>query len=215
MNAARTSRQSRRPSPTFAVLVILKGITVRISTILVFLAIAVGCGDMGGPRRKTSGSAAGAGLVGVDATTPAAPTQPQTNVPTQPPVGQAPVVPGVQSGGLPGLPGVQLPGQAQAGSPGTVSVPAQPGVTGKGNYGPGLITTPISVYFQAQERLIFDQVSHALKLYDAEHGSKPKTEEEFLTKIIQANNIRLPKLPDGSKYKYDPQQGELLVEQPR
>lgn len=203
---------------------------MRISAMLLVLAVAVGCGDMGGPRRKASGNAVGAGLVGTENTAPTAPAQPAPTQPAptqpspqtpsasaqpvagQPPAGQPPAMP---SGGLPGLPGVQIPGQAQVGSPATVTVPAQPGVTGKGNYGPGLITTPISVYFQAQERLIFDQVTYALKLYDAEHGSKPKTEEEFMTKIIKANNIRLPTLPEGSKYKYDPQKGELLVEHPQ
>lgn len=193
---------------------------MRTSAILLLLAVTVGCGEMGGPRRKASGNAVGAGLVGADTTAPAAPAQPapsQTpNVPAPPQAAQQPAMPGGGlPGGLPGLPGVQIPGQAQAGPTGTVTVPAQPGVTGKGNYGPGLITTPISVYFQAQERLIFDQVTYALKLYDAEHGSKPKTEEEFMTKIIQANNIRLPTLPEGSKYKYDPQKGELLVEHPQ
>ncbi|HEX5442769.1 MAG TPA: hypothetical protein VFW87_03020 [Pirellulales bacterium] len=192
---------------------------MRISAIFLVLAIAAGCGDMGGPRRKASGSAAGTGLVGADAATSTAPVQPapaQTQSAPAPPAGQQSAMPGGgQSGGLPGLPGVQLPGQSPAGSPGTVTVSAQPGVTGKGNYGPGLIATPISVYFQAQERLVFDQVVHALRLYDAEHGSKPKTEEEFMTKIIQANNIRLPKLPEGSKYKYDSQKGELLVEHPQ
>lgn len=130
----------------------------------------------------------------------------------QPPVGQPSAA---APGGLPGLPGVQLPGQPQAAAPNTVTVPAQPGVTGKGNYGPGLITTPISVYFQAQERLIFDQVTYALKLYEASNGSKPKTEDEFMQQVIRANNINLPQLPAGSKYKYDPQKGELLVEHPQ
>ena len=180
--------------------------------ILLALLAAAGCGDIGAPRRKARTNVAGTGLVDTNTNAPAAPAQtaqpPAANVPAQP-AGNA------QAGGLPGLPGVNLPRQPQAGSPNTVTVPAQPGVTGKGNYGPGIITTPISVYFQAQERLIFDQVTYALKLYEAEHGSKPKTEDEFMQRIIQANNIRLPKLPEGSKYKYDPQKGELLVEQPQ
>ena len=193
---------------------------MRTSSILILLAVAAGCGDVGGARRNASGSAAGAGLVGAEAGAPAAqaqPAQPQTpSVAAQPSASPIPGMPaGAQPGGLPGLPGVQLPGQPPAGSPNTVTVPAQPGVTGKGNYGPGLITTPISVYFQAQERLIFDQVTYALKLYEAEHGSKPKTQDDFMKQIIQANDLRLPQLPEGSKYKYDPQTGELLVEHPQ
>ena len=33
--------------------------------------------------------------------------------------------------------------------------------------------------------------------------------------IIKANSIKLPTLPEGSKYKYDPKSGELLVEHPQ
>lgn len=208
---------------------------------LLFLASSTfiaGCGDLGGNRRNASGSAGGAGLVGSDvnglasgaqqpATPPPAPPQsaamppgapgqpnsPGTAAPAEqaaaPPVAQ----PSATAGGLPGLPGVNIPGQPQ---PNTVTERAQPGATGKGNYGgPGVVTTPISVYFQAQERLIYDSVTYAVKLFEAEHGHKPKTEEEFMKKIIEFNQIRLPQLPPGSKYKYDPQTGELLVERPQ
>ncbi|MGH7136219.1 MAG: hypothetical protein ACREHD_10800, partial [Pirellulales bacterium] len=114
---------------------------------------------------------------------------------------------------LPGLPGVPVPGQPQ---PNLVTEKAQAGATGKGNYGgPGAVTTPISVYFQAQERLIYDSVTYAVKLYEAEHGYKPKTEQEFMKQVIEFNQIRLPQLPPGHKYKYDPQTGELLVEHPQ
>jgi hypothetical protein len=107
---------------------------------------------------------------------------------------------------------VNLPGQPQA-QPGVVTEKAEAGVTGKGNYGgPGMVTTPISVYFQAREQIIFLQVQHTMQLYEAEHGRKPKTEEEFMKEIIEAGQIRLPQLPPGSKYKYDPEKGELLVE---
>ena len=105
---------------------------------------------------------------------------------------------------------MSVPGQPPAN---TVTEKAQAGATGKGNYGPGVVTTPISVYFQAQERLIYDSVTYAVKLFEAEHGNKPKTEEEFMKQVIEFNQIRLPQLPPGAKYKYDPQSGELLVEQ--
>jgi hypothetical protein len=47
------------------------------------------------------------------------------------------------------------------------------------------------------------------------NGRGPKTHEEFMEKIIRANDIKLPELPSGHRYVYDPVQGELLVEQPR
>ena len=205
----------------------------RITLLALGLTLSAGCGDTGGDRRNASGSIGGTGLVGSDIDSlaarpaqPAAPAQPASGVPVpqpnqpaaapvvaeqpaaMPPSGPPAETP--QTGGsLPGLPGVGLPGATQ---PGTVTEKAQAGVTGKGNYGPGAVTTPISVYFQAQERLIFLQVQQALNLYEGEHGSKPKTEDEFMKKVIEFNQIRLPQLPAGSKYKYDPQKGELLVE---
>ena len=194
-----------------------------------------GCGDLGGKRRQASGSVGGAGLVGSDINTLAA--GPNQNAPAQtapagtPPTAGAPsqATPGgapaaapqsaapQPSGTLPGLPGVNLPGQPQSPQPqpGVVTEKAAPGLTGKGNYGPGVVTTPISVYFQAQERVILLQVQHAIDLYEASNGQKPKTEEEFMKQIIEANQIKLPQLPAGSKYKYDPQKGELLVERPQ
>jgi hypothetical protein len=206
---------------------------------LVSVVCAAGCGDVGGKRRNASGSVAGTGMVGADpnalASSPQQPAgtppvvQPQAGNP--PSTGQAPAYPqnaappagqpgtgpagqpAPQGGALPGLPGVNLPGQPQ---PNTITEKAQPGASGKGNYGgPGAVTTPISVYFQAQERLIYDSVTYAVKLFEAEHGYKPKTEEEFMKKVIEANQIRLPQLPPGSKYKYDPQTGELMVEHPQ
>jgi hypothetical protein len=158
---------------------------------------------------------------------PAAPAAQPTGPAAQPGAptvaGQPGANPGAQpgtpqpGGALPGLPGVNLPGQPQPpqAQPGVVTEKAQAGATGKGNYGgPGAVTTPISVYFQAQERVIFLQVQQAIQLYEAEHGQKPKTEDEFMKQVIEANQIRLPQLPPGSKYKYDPQKGELLVERP-
>ncbi|HVX11750.1 MAG TPA: hypothetical protein VHC22_11260 [Pirellulales bacterium] len=213
----------------------------QLSFIALGLIICAGCGDIGGNRRNASGSVAGTGLVGADpnaagttSTPPAAATPAGIQAVTgdasapgsmsgPPPgagsmAGPPPNLPGVnpapagEGGSLPGLPGVNLPGQSQ---PNVVTEKAQAGATGKGNYGPGVVTTPISVYFQAQERLIFDTVTHVMQIYEADHGHKPKTEEAFMKEIIEANQIRLPQLPPGSKYKYDPQSGELLVERPQ
>jgi hypothetical protein len=99
--------------------------------------------------------------------------------------------------------------------PGKTVQPAAPGVTGKGNYQPGLITTPVRIYFRVQERLIFEvQIPHAMQLFEAENGYKPRTHEEFMEKIIKANNLQLPDLPPDHRYVYDPEQGELMVEHP-
>ena len=216
----------------------------RFALIALGLIVCAGCGDIGGNRRQASGSVGGTGLVGSSINELAAgPAQPagatapgmppggmpagQPNQPIGAPIagqpGVAPVagqpqVPGSPEAGapqtgLPGLPGVTIPGQPQ---PNTVTEKAQVGATGKGNYGgPGAVTTPISVYFQAQERLIYDTVTYTVKLFEAEHGYKPKTEQEFMKQVIEFNQIKLPQLPPGHKYKYDPQSGELMVEHPQ
>ena len=92
---------------------------------------------------------------------------------------------------------------------------AASGAGRKGHYSPGMITTPLSTYWRAQERITYEaQVKYALKLYRASHGGYPKTKEEFEREILVPNNVKLPELPEGHRYVYDPEKGELLVERP-
>lgn len=95
-------------------------------------------------------------------------------------------------------------------------VRADVGVGQKGrSLQPGFLTTPVQVYFRSQEHVAFRiQVPHALQLFEAEHGRKPESHEEFWREIIEKNGIRLPQLPPGHRYVYDPQQGQLMVEVP-
>lgn len=79
----------------------------------------------------------------------------------------------------------------------------------------GVLVTPVKALFKVKQQAAFLKVDYALKLYDAEHGYKPKTEEEFMAKIIEFNKIELPELPEGQKYFWDPEAGELMVERPR
>lgn len=95
-------------------------------------------------------------------------------------------------------------------------VKAEAGVGNKGRgYGGGIITEPIRQRFIIQDRLTFDTIQHAMKLYEASNGHRPKTHEEFMREIIQANQIQLPQLPEGEEYLYDPQSGELMVSRPK
>jgi hypothetical protein len=199
--------------------------------ILLGLAASPGCGDLGGSRRNASGAAGGAGLVD--------PSQ-QVSQPAAAPAGQAPVgqpAAGQQAAGqapaasissalsaAAGQVGQPPAVQPQANQPPTAGAPpavvqekAQAGVTGKGDYGgPGVVTTPISTYFQLRERIVFNiEIPKAMQLYEATNGGKPKTQEDFMRDIIQANMIKLPELPPGHKYLYDPQKGELMVEHPQ
>lgn len=83
------------------------------------------------------------------------------------------------------------------------------------NYGGGIISEPIRQRFRVEQQLQFGNVSRAVRMYKAEHGFFPKTQEEFMAKIIKANSIDLPELPEGERYGYDPKTGELMVERPK
>lgn len=62
------------------------------------------------------------------------------------------------------------------------------------------------------DRTIFLNLQHAMDLYKGEHGALPKTHDDFMRDIIQANNIKLPELPDDSRYVYMPDKEELMIE---
>ena len=78
--------------------------------------------------------------------------------------------------------------------------------------GKGVLATPTSTYLRIQDRAIFLNLEHAMNLYKGEHGELPKTHDDFMRDIVQANNINLPELPDDSKYVYLPDKGELMIE---
>jgi len=105
-----------------------------------------------------------------------------------------------------------------------VTVKAEVGVGSKGSSyakptgGPmDFITVPVSAGFRARERISFMLIDDALNKFKAlsEDGQGPASHEEFMTKIIKANNIILPQLPPGQSYLYDPADGELKVRQPK
>lgn len=80
----------------------------------------------------------------------------------------------------------------------------------------GVVVTPVKTLFAFRERAVFEiQVPHALNLFNATEGRMPKTHEEFMEKIIKANQIPLPELPPNHRYKWDPELKELMVERPK
>ncbi len=92
---------------------------------------------------------------------------------------------------------------------------AEVGVGTKGkDYGGGIITEPARVFFRVEERITFQQVEHAQNLFKAEHGQFPQSHEEFMEKVIEANQIALPGLPDGAEYWYDAESAELMIKRP-
>ena len=96
----------------------------------------------------------------------------------------------------------------------TVREKADVGVGEKGHdYPTGPISTPIQTLFRSQERIVFDiEIPHAMQIYKAEHDHAPQTEKEFMEEIVRANQIKLPQLPPGRRYVYDPAAERLMVE---
>jgi hypothetical protein len=101
-------------------------------------------------------------------------------------------------------------------APPTTEKKAEVGVGKKGRgYGKGVIVTPVASLFAVRERLVFEvTIPEAMKLFKAMEDRAPKSHEEFMEKIIKANNIHLPELPEGDRYKYDPKTEQLMVESP-
>jgi hypothetical protein len=176
------------------------------------VAACMGCGDYEmAPSRGRSAAPEAVG-VAVDPFSMGEPVQsaapaetaPQSQTPVPSPVAQAsPETPPVYSSEQPVREGM-------------VREKADVGAGTKGHYSPGIITTPLSTYWRAQERIEYEaKIQYGLKLYKGEHGHFPKTMEEFEEKILKLNQVKLPELPEGHRYVYDPEKGELLVERPR
>lgn len=119
----------------------------------------------------------------------------------------------------PGAPGVEGSEQTAAvvpEEPETETVKAEAGVTGKGDYGRGLYSTPLSAYWKMRERITYDfQVQSTLNLYKGTNGHAPQSHEEFMKEIIEKGQIQLPDLPQGHSYFYDPELEELRVRRPK
>ena len=60
------------------------------------------------------------------------------------------------------------------------------------------------------------QIPEFIRAYKFEHDMKgPKSNEEFMEKIIKKYGIELPTLPPGHKYWYDAKDEELKVLRPK
>lgn len=74
-----------------------------------------------------------------------------------------------------------------------------------------LITGAAGAYGPMVEKVSNIAIVQAVNLFNGFHGRYPKDHDEFMTEVIQKNNIRLPMLPHGSAYKYDVQNHALVV----
>lgn len=107
-------------------------------------------------------------------------------------------------------------GAAAATPPGMAREKAEVGMGLKGHdYGNGYFGVVLAAYWRSGERIYLQQIQHNMDLFKAEHDGKgPKTHEEFMQKIIKEGDIKLPELPPGHKYLYDPDKEDLMVLKP-
>jgi hypothetical protein len=85
------------------------------------------------------------------------------------------------------------------------------GTKGK-DYGEGPIATPLSLRWRLADKIVLLEVQNALNLFWGFEGRYPATHEEFMQKVVKDNNLKLPELPPGQRYVYDPETHELMVE---
>lgn len=75
------------------------------------------------------------------------------------------------------------------------------------------VTAPLNSYGPIIQKAATVQIDHAVNLFHATEGRYPKDYDEFMEKIIKANNIKLPVLPFDRKYEYDEKNHTIVIVQ--
>lgn len=73
------------------------------------------------------------------------------------------------------------------------------------------ITLSGNAYVTMVGQIAIDQITHAMRLFEALEGRMPKDYDEFMERIIRENNIALPQLPGYQEYAYDEKEHRLVV----
>lgn len=73
------------------------------------------------------------------------------------------------------------------------------------------ITGPLEAYEPLKQQISELAITQAVQLFHATEGRYPKDHEEFMTRVIRQNGIRLPELSPGKRYEYDVQNHCLMV----
>lgn len=73
------------------------------------------------------------------------------------------------------------------------------------------ITGPLEAYHPMMQKVAALGIEHAVNLFNASEGRYPNSYDEFMTRIIEENKIRLPVLSPGLEYQYDVENHKLLV----
>jgi len=88
----------------------------------------------------------------------------------------------------------------------------------KGQYGGGYLTEVVKARFTMDERIqniqLINSLRTCLAAYKANHGGRgPATHEEYMKAVIQENGVRLPDLAENERYRWDPKEEKLWIEQ--
>ncbi|HLJ10584.1 MAG TPA: hypothetical protein VKU82_05315 [Planctomycetaceae bacterium] len=73
------------------------------------------------------------------------------------------------------------------------------------------ITGPLAAYGPMAEKISKLGIDKAVSEFNAIEGRYPKDYDEFMEKIIKANNIQLPVLPYKGRYQYDEANHTLVI----
>jgi hypothetical protein len=73
------------------------------------------------------------------------------------------------------------------------------------------ITLVGNAYVTSIGRLTLDSITHSLEIWHGLNDRYPKDYDEFMTEIVKANNISLPKLPSYQEYAYDEKEHKLII----
>ena len=69
----------------------------------------------------------------------------------------------------------------------------------------------MQAYGPMLEQISTMYIDHAIDLFHATEDRYPKDYNEFMTRIIKENQIKLPVLPGGAKYAYDVEKHKLRI----
>jgi hypothetical protein len=69
----------------------------------------------------------------------------------------------------------------------------------------------MQMYGPMIEQISTMYIDHAIDLFHATEDRYPKDYEEFMTRIIKENQIKLPVLPGGAQYAYDVEKHKLRI----
>lgn len=73
------------------------------------------------------------------------------------------------------------------------------------------ITGPLEILRVQKINLPTLAIEHALNLFNASEGRYPNSLDEFMTRIVRENNIKLPQLPQGQEFEYDVANHKLVI----